>query len=365
MSIAGSVPYLVVSQISGWVADRVDGLLLARGADYASALTVMIIPALSMLNRLDLAALAGVAAVLSGLEAFFLPALQANLPRLVSSAELTPMVSLLDSTDRLGRILGPGLIGLLGFVPRIQLFTLDAGSFLVSALCLTAIHRRRTSVPPRTSSAQARFNLTALTAGWRLCLGTPALRTATLLRGACNLAWPAFTLATPFIVARRYHQSVSAYGLVLAAFGAGNIIGTILAARVPQRLMMWICCTSWAAAGIGFLALALAPTYSVFLAATIGLGTCTPLANVTIAAYIAQSMPRPLLARVYTVQRVGVAAASTAGAPLVAWLISAHNDTFTLNTAGCAIVAASLIALAAHARTRMTGSQETTTRPPT
>jgi hypothetical protein len=58
------------------------------------------------------------------------------------------MVSLLDSTDRLARILGPGAISLLVvIVPEIRLFSLDAASFVVSAFCLGRVLRH--ARPPR------------------------------------------------------------------------------------------------------------------------------------------------------------------------------------------------------------------------
>ncbi|MGI8613278.1 MAG: hypothetical protein ACR2KL_04940 [Nocardioidaceae bacterium] len=76
------------------------------------------------------------------------------------------MVSLLDSTDRLGRILGPGVVGFLTLLPEIHLFTIDAATFLVSAACLTAVLHRTTTASDRSSAATSeRFGATALLAG--------------------------------------------------------------------------------------------------------------------------------------------------------------------------------------------------------
>jgi len=46
VSIAGTAPFLLASIVSGWVADRGDGLRLTRGVDAARAAVVAIIPAL-------------------------------------------------------------------------------------------------------------------------------------------------------------------------------------------------------------------------------------------------------------------------------------------------------------------------------
>ena len=159
VSAADTVPFLVVSLISGWMSDRYDGLRMARLVDIARAAVVAIVPLLYLVDALNVTALAVIAAVLSAMEAFFLPALQASLPRLVEPAAVTPMVSLLDSTDRLGRILGPGMVAVLAVLPEIHLFTVDAATFVVSALCLTAILRRIAAASRPSASASRRCSL--------------------------------------------------------------------------------------------------------------------------------------------------------------------------------------------------------------
>lgn len=355
VAVADSVPFLLASLVSGWLADRRDGLRLARGIDLARAAAVIAVPALVLTGGLSLPVLVGVAVLLSALTAFFLPPVQASLPRLVEPGALTPMVSLLDSTDRLGRVLGPGLVGVLAFLPQIHLFTLDSASFLVSAATLTAILKCHTGATNPPSRLREPFTTAAVLAGWRATVSQPVLRDALLLRTACNLAWPAYTLAVPFLITRRYQQSIGGYGLTLAAFGAGNLLGTLLAARVPHRWLSRTCCLAWAGAGLGFAALAAAPSYALFLAASAAIGVCTPLANVTISAAIAATVPHELLARTYTTQRLAVAAAGTAGLPAAAALISTHQATTTLQIAAALIVAAASIALIAALRRQGTG----------
>ena len=154
ISLADTLPFLAVSLFAGTVADTRDGLRLARTVDLIRAGVVAVIPILYFTGQLHLLGLAITAAVLSSMEAFFLPALQASLPRLVEPARLTPMIALLDSTDRIGRVLGPGAVGLLAvLVPEIHLFTLDSASFVVSALCLTLLVR---TARPQTGTRASR-----------------------------------------------------------------------------------------------------------------------------------------------------------------------------------------------------------------
>jgi MFS family permease len=356
VTLADTVPFLATSLISGAVADRHDGLRLARAVNLAQALLVAVIPVVYLTGHLSVPVLALVACGLSALEAFCLPSLQASLPRLVEREALTPMVSLLDTTDRLARILGPGAIGLVVLiVPEIHLFTLDAASFLVSAFCLGRVIRQA-SPPARPSGRAAESRSAQLAAGWQVIWRHGLVRYAAGLRAACNLAWPAFTVGVPFLVADRYHRGVGGYGLVLGAFGAGNLIGNALASRISQaRLLRW-CCAAWALAGAGFAAMALAPGYYLFVLACAGVGVCTPLANVTIDAYIARTVDQAMLARTYATQRFLVVAAGAAGLPVAALLIGRIGAAAALAVAGGFMACAAAAALCLQAR--RTGAEE-------
>lgn len=345
VTLANTVPFLVVGLVSGWFADRHDPLRLTWFVDLARAVTVSAVPVLYLTDQLSVISLAAAAVVHSTLEAFFLPALQAAVPVIVPRSALAPMVSLLDSTDRLGRVIGPGLVGALAFLPVVHLFTLDAATFLVSAGCLLLVHRKLNNGTDRNPASTESFSIPALLQGWRATLRRPVLRDALILRAVCNLAWPAFTLTIPFLVTGRYHNGIGGYGLVLAAFGAGNALGTLIAAHVTQRWMARTCYLAWLAAGLGFFALAAAPTYTLFLAAASAIGICTPLANVTVNTAIAAMLPQDVLARAYTAQRLAVVGAGTAGLPIAATITTIHGPAHTLALAGGLIVTAATITL--------------------
>lgn len=349
VTLAQVLPFLAVSVVSGAIVDKRDALRLARVVDIARALIVAVIPVAYLTDHLSVATLAAVAGLLSGLDAFFLPSLQSSLPLLGEATALLGMVSLLDSTDRLGRILGPGLVGVLAVsVPEIHLFTVDSVSFLLSAVLLTALGRHIVPRPldPRPTRENQRGRLTA---GWHAIHQGPVIRDGVALRTICNLAWPTFTLAVPFAVAHRYHHGVGEYGLVLGAFGVGNLIGNVMCAGITGHLARW-CALAWTFAGLGFVALAAASTYPMFLTTAAAIGMCTPVANVTIDTNIAVTVPQPLLARVYTAQRFLIVATSAIGLPGAAALIGHGGPSLALNVGGCAIAATGVIALGRQTR---------------
>lgn len=210
--------------------------------------------------------------VLGSLEAFFLPPLQSSLLQLVEGPAMSGMVSL-DSTDRLGRILGPGLVGVLAaVVSTIHLMTIDAVSFLLSAIALTMLLRH---VGPPARSTATPVNIRsrrALTGGWRAIHQRPLLREASCCADFATSPGQ-FTVAVPFAVAHRHHHDIAGYGFVLAVFGGGNLFGNVASAGIASHPALW-CASAWTASGIGFLALAASPTCWLFVTIA-GVGICT------------------------------------------------------------------------------------------
>ena len=75
------------------------------------------------------------------------------------------------------------------------------------------------------------------------------------------------------------------------------------------------------------------------------IGVCTPVANVSIDAHIATTVPHHLLARVYTAQRLLVVAASAIGLPAAATLVSHGGPSLALQAGGIGIAAVGVTTL--------------------
>jgi len=336
VSLAGSVPFLVSSLVSGTLADHRDGLRLARVVDLCRAVIMLVLPVSAEFGPLRLGELITVAAVMSALEAFFLPSLQASLPRLVEPGLPPGLVSLLDSTDRLGRIFGAGAVGVLvAMIPEIQLFSINAATFAISAFCLTMVLRSAGRWTSPMSSGGRKWRL--LAAGWRALWEEPTLRRATVLRCLANIAWPAFTVTIPFLIDGDFHLGIGAYGLSLAAFGLGNLIGNIASGWIGTDRPLRTTCLAWAGVGAGFAVIGVAPSYPTLLCAVGVTGVCTPLANVIIDAQIAVRLPRDLLARAFSAQRFLVVAAGTIGLPAFGLIAQATSPAPAMVIAGAMI----------------------------
>ncbi len=177
------------------------------------------------------AALALTILVLASAEAVFEPALAATLPVLLPDRQLLPAANaLFDTTERSARLVGPGLVALLAAsVPVMHFFTLDAASFLLSALAVLALG------PVRVPASRATASLRAGVAH-----GFAALRQHRLLwtilwckTGTGSFWYVAYLFALPLAIEQAHiagpgGTGLGAYGLVISAYGCTNVLSTLV-----------------------------------------------------------------------------------------------------------------------------------------
>jgi hypothetical protein len=182
-------------------------------------------------------------AVLAIGQSVFRPALQTVLPALAGDVSHLPAANaLLDTTERIARLLGPGLVGVASTVlPLVQFVTIDAASFAVSAAAVLAITRIRPAAPaPQTSRGPILANVLR---GFRAIRRNGLLQFSLMTTPVTNGAWYASVfLGVPLLVQRYGAGGLAAYGAVISAYGLTNlastlVVGSLGVARHPAR---WI-----------------------------------------------------------------------------------------------------------------------------
>ena len=295
---------LIASLIGGIWAERWDPRRTMIGANLFRAAAVALLPAAWLIAGSTPFWLLCVSALaISGLTAFFDPALQTSLPRLAATREMLPAVNgLLDGTRRLARIIGPGLVAaLIALISIVHFFTINAVTFVLGALAVYALHRElpRLAAEPPPLGWRRRI-VDALFAGWRSVRPNPLVRFSIISTGVSNAAWTvAFTFALVLLVKHSIADDAGAYAIVVVAYGIGNLAVNLVVSSVaihrPARVMF----IGRLVVGAGFTLMPLAPSLDWLMLAAVLAGCGGPMNEIPAVVLIQSSFPVQHIARVF------------------------------------------------------------------
>ncbi|HEY0203486.1 MAG TPA: MFS transporter [Acetobacteraceae bacterium] len=231
----GPLAGLMTLAFGGRIADALPPGRAMVWADLARAAALLIVVAgWTAAGRPPASALMLAVVVLAAGMAVFRPALQAVLPPLLPDRGLLPAANaLLDGTERIARLLGPALAGLLSAVLPLQhLLTLDAATFLASAAAVWAIGRRHDI--PAIGRTLPGGGLAGFLHGFRAVRRHPVLGYVAATSGVLNGAWyAAYFLLLP-LATQAAGLPLSGYGLVISAYGCTNLAGNLVVGSRPM-----------------------------------------------------------------------------------------------------------------------------------
>ena len=356
LNALGSACALVTVLFSGPWVDRFRPAAAMVAADGVRALVLLLVvgawvaglPPVVWASLLVLAV-----AVLGAGQGVFRPALQDVMPATVADPALLPAANaLFDSTERIARLLGPGLIGVLSAaLSPVWFLLLDALTFVVSGLCV----RRVGAGLPRAATPRVRLPAgEALLLGFRTTMRHRVLGWQLLTVGPNNGTWMVvYYLAVPLMVERHgltlgggaSGGGFGAYGLVLLGYGVTNLLGNLVVGNrdMPVRPARQIAVGNFlmgvGMAGIGFTEwLPLAPGER--LASYVGLAAVSalsgPLQDIPVGVLRQTDLARsdvPAAMRAYMSASQGGMLVALSVAPLLLSVVSAG----TL-VAGCGVL---------------------------
>jgi MFS family permease len=326
------VPSLLLSAYGGVIAERTERIRLMVSSDLLCAvwqggLVVVAAAGLPVAIALVLAALTQVSNIV------YNPAVAATIPSVVNEDDLVAANALNGTIDNLVVIAGPA-VGALVLVlsSTAVVFSVNAGSFLISALMVTRIRTR--SRPIDVTEEGSAGPLQQMVVGIRTIVTLPAART---LVAFCALVSFVYGTDTVLFVGVSQHQlgtGSQGFGYLLAGLGIGGILVAPAVERISRspRLAPIIIL---GVAGYTLPTALLTAIHSVAGAVVIEIvrGGSTLVVDVLAITALQRSVPGEQLARVFGVFFAFVLAAISLGTivtPQVASAFGLHAALWTM-----------------------------------
>ena len=303
---AGSL--LAGSIFGGIVADRWPHRTVLIGVNVARALLLLVLSGADLAGSIGLPLLVGTAAAVALATAVYDPALQATLPVLVpEGSRRHGLNSLFDATRRIARILGPGLVALVGSIVHTgQFFTITAITFLLAAV---AVHRglAGTALPGPTTARGLEAVRDAVVGGARAIRGHVVLYYGLVADIIGNVTWSAGLLLGMALHLQETSPSpLTDYGLMMAAYGVGNLASNVYLARLmPRRPLLWLVAAKLTF-GLGVLLLPFAPNRAWLMASAALAALNGPLENLALLHIIQHDFAPHRIAQVYRLKMCAV-----------------------------------------------------------
>ena len=242
---AYGVPRVALLAVGGHLSDRWRPWSVMMIADAIRAVAVGALGIVALSGPASAALLVPVAAILGAGEGLFLPGSFSIVPRLLPDADLQAGNALTSGGTQLANLVGPALGGVLvGLAGPGTGFLVDAGSFLVSALSLVQLrsHARTAEKPDVVGLAVPATDAPldhSMPAGgpptlWGVLRSERVLQVILVVSVAANLGSGGLSeVALPALARGGFHVAAEGYGGLIAAFGGGALVGTLVAAQTP------------------------------------------------------------------------------------------------------------------------------------
>ena len=303
----GAVAVVLAGLFGGTLVDRIGFKRASIISDFASMITIALIPALYLTDLLQFWMLLVLVFLGAILDVPGWSARQALVPRLARQAKMT--LERANSAMQLATSLGTSLIGplvagiLIGSIGVASVLFIDAGTFAASILIILVFVRVRSRVVEDSAAsdevAEEDGYLADVWEGMRFMFRDRVLTTMAPVAVLFNCIIAALFGVTLPVYVRETFGGAGALGLLMAAFGVGAILGTIVYGSRGERYGRYnLFMTLFALSTTAIWLLALVPVLAVNVVAMFLLGLAVaPIGAVAMVIFQIR-VPERLLGRV-------------------------------------------------------------------
>lgn len=236
VAAAQFAPFLVLSLLAGVVADRSDRRRLLIGSDAVRLVTQLVAAVLLLSGEATPLALGVLAAVFGAADAFFTPAFTGLLPQtLLDGERLQQANALRGLTFSIGSVGGPAIAGVLvALAGPGGALLFDAATFAASIAFLLRVR------PAVAAALRGRSDsmLQGLRGGWHAVRSRRWVSAFLLALAVYHVVvLPSVFVLGP-VLAQAEYGGASSWAVVVAAFGAGAVVGDLLLLRWRPRFAL-------------------------------------------------------------------------------------------------------------------------------
>lgn len=306
MMMASMLPGVVLGPIGGTFADRHSRKWIIVVSDLLRGVSVLAV-AMILFTKPDatnliIASLFAVALFNGLVSAGFQPAISATIPDLVPRDRVAAANSLNQFGVQAAMLFGQAMGGVLYRVFGAPvLFVIDGISSILSAFSESFIRVPERTAPSSTKNASTFATYrTDTIEGIRYVWRRVGMRSLLLVAAGINfLAMPIIVLL-PFFVSRELVEGPQWYGFLLAAMGAGSLIGYLIigATKIPAGRRPALVNTSLLVLGIAISILGATSTPGIAMASFFIMGICTGSINIIVITLFQIATPAEMRGRV-------------------------------------------------------------------
>ncbi len=232
VSFAGLFPGFLIGPFAGSVADSRNRFALLKFTQIACMIQAAVLAGMTLSGAITIHGLIVLEMCLALVTALDIPVRQSFVIQMVGKEDLPNAIAINSSMVNVGRMLGPAIAGIIIAVAGIgQAFLWNAISYIAVIYCLYQM--KLAPEPERTRSGSiVQHTLEGFRYAWR----NRTLRIfLSLYASMCTFGMPYLSLM-PVYAAQRFHHGAAGLSWLVAASGAGALVGTIyLATRTDTR----------------------------------------------------------------------------------------------------------------------------------
>jgi MFS family permease len=346
------LPLLLLGPFGGLIADRLDKRKVLYATQGTAGILALVFGVLVVTHSVSICEVFVLAAGLGFVNLFDNPARQTFVSEMVGLDLLPNAVSLNSVLMNSARVIGPAIGGVLILTLGVATcFFLNAVSYAAVIVALAMMRAAELIRRPGVGRAKGQVR-----EGLRYVWATPDLKVPLLAMAMVGVFAFNFTVTLPLLAKFTFHGGAGLYSLLLAAMGAGAVLGglaTAFRSRPSTRLLAYIGLVF----GAAILAVALAPTQGWAIALLVPMGAASIAFVATNNATLQLRADPAMRGRVMSLNAIAFLGSTPIGAPLLGYLSDATSPRLALAVGGVATLAACIPLFVLGARQRRSGTE--------